>query len=302
MQKLFTGDETQTGPPLDACLAIANAHFDSWHDRQQTLAKYVLKSLPTVKIKPLGHQITAVIWMILKAYGYIVAPTKEGQAAAEKLKAIRTFGGVLVDNMGLGKTFTSLIYLEWVIQNFTPTTPGSYKPHLILAPAGPVIEQWRQDILKNFKGINLILAYGDSPPDAASSVKWISSKAMSGYPKNIAKFPAGLRYIFDRDNKMAAKTVILTSYDTLAGRTLKKPRRQPGNNKPFKPADWIGKWRGVFHTVMLDEGHKVRNPLTNIHVAVARLNARHHWFITGSPIQNRSSVSPPIPEHVQRPS
>ncbi|ELR07181.1 hypothetical protein GMDG_08308 [Pseudogymnoascus destructans 20631-21] len=135
MQKLFTGDESQTGPPLDACLTIANAHFDTWHDKQCTLAKYALKSLPTVSIRPLGHQITGFLWMA-----------------------------------------------------------GPFRSH-----------------------------------------------------------------------------------------------GQPGDEKTFKPADWIGKWKGVFHTVILDEGHKIRNPLSNIHVAVARLNARHHWFITGTPIQNQST-------------
>ncbi|ELR04658.1 hypothetical protein GMDG_01517 [Pseudogymnoascus destructans 20631-21] len=265
MQKLFTGDKSQTGPPLDACLTIADAHFDTWHDKQRTLAKYALKSLPTVGIRPLGHQITGFLWMVLKAYGYILAPTKEGQAAADLLQTAHTFGGVLVDNMGL----------------------GNYRPHLILAPAGPVIEQWHQDITKHFKGINLVLAYGDSPPNGASFLKWISSKAMKSYPKSPKKFPAALRFV--STNKSAAKTVILTSYGTLAGRTLQKPRRQPGDEKTFKPADWIGKWKGVFHTVILDEGHKIRNPLTNIHVAVARLNARHHWFITGTPVQNQST-------------
>ncbi|ELR07912.1 hypothetical protein GMDG_08560 [Pseudogymnoascus destructans 20631-21] len=289
MQKLFTGDESQTGPPLDACLIIADAHFDTWHDKEHTLAKYVLRSLPTVQIRPLGHQVTGFLWMILKAYGYTHAPTKEGQLQADELQTARTYGGVLVDNMGLGKTYTSCLYLEWVIQFFTPETPGNYRPHLILAPAGPVIEQWRLDITKNFKGINLILAYGDSPPDGASSLRWISSKAMRSHPHSPKKFPAGLRFIFDQNNRMAAKTVILTSYDTLAARTLQKPRRQPGDTTQFKPSEWIGRWKGVFHTVIMDEGHKVRNPLTNIHVAVARLNARHHWFITGTPIQNQSS-------------
>ncbi|OAF63117.1 hypothetical protein VC83_00674, partial [Pseudogymnoascus destructans] len=289
MQKLFMGDESQTGPPLDACLIIADAHFDTWHDKEHTLAKYVLRSLPTVQIRPLGHQVTGFLWMILKAYGYTHAPTKEGQLQADELQTARTYGGVLVDNMGLGKTYTSCLYLEWVIQFFTPETPGNYRPHLILAPAGPVIEQWRLDITKNFKGINLILAYGDSPPDGASSLRWISSKAMRSHPHSPKKFPAGLRFIFDQNNRMAAKTVILTSYDTLAARTLQKPRRQPGDTTQFKPSEWIGRWKGVFHTVIMDEGHKVRNPLTNIHVAVARLNARHHWFITGTPIQNQSS-------------
>lgn len=240
--------------------------------------------------------------MLSKAYGTLHAPTAVGQAAADEFKTARTFGGILVDNMGLGKTFTSLLYLEWMFRFHTVSKPGNYKPHLILAPAGPVIEQWRIDIQTRFKGITLVLAYGDSPPDGASSVKWLSSRAMKGYAKDIKKIPAGLRYIFDKNNKMAAKTVLLTSYDTLAVRTLLKPRRQPGDNRPIKPTEWVGTWEGVFHTVILDEGHKVRNPLTNIHVAVARLRARHHWFLTRTPILNQSAVSQPISIHVQGPS
>ncbi|ELR05744.1 hypothetical protein GMDG_07587 [Pseudogymnoascus destructans 20631-21] len=89
-QKLFAENESHTGPPLDACLEISQAVFDSWHDQNQILAKYKLNSLPTVKMRPLGHQITGFLWMIVKAYGYICAPTEEAQAIAEDLLTTRT--------------------------------------------------------------------------------------------------------------------------------------------------------------------------------------------------------------------
>ncbi|KFY96743.1 hypothetical protein V498_02502 [Pseudogymnoascus sp. VKM F-4517 (FW-2822)] len=287
-QQLFAGDDSHTGPPLNACLEVSQAEFHSWHDQNQTLAKYKLKSLPSVHMHPLGHQVTGFLWMISKAYGHIRAPTEAAQAVAEELLTARTYGGLLVDNMGLGKTYTALLYLSWVFEYHTDAKPGRYKPHLVLAPAGPVIEQWRQDIVRHFKGINLILAYGDSPPNGGASLKWISAKAMRNYPK-MSYFPRVFRYIFDKDNKMASKTVILTSYDTLAARTLQKPRRQPGEeSKAIQPSEWTSRWNGVFHTVILDEGHKVRNPTTQIHVAVARLGAKRHWFLTGTPVQNQS--------------
>ncbi|ELR08115.1 hypothetical protein GMDG_02942 [Pseudogymnoascus destructans 20631-21] len=101
--------------------------------------------------------------------------------------------------------------------------------------------------------------------------------------------PQVLRYIFDANNKTAAKMVILTSYDTLSARTLQKPRHQPGDkDRLIQPSEWKSKWKGVFHTVILDDGHKVCNSLTQIHVAVARLCVKHHWFLTGTPVQNQS--------------
>ncbi|ELR05743.1 hypothetical protein GMDG_07586, partial [Pseudogymnoascus destructans 20631-21] len=82
----------------------------------------------------------------------------------------------------------------------------------------------------------------------------------------MASIPRVLRYIFDTNNKSAAKMVILTSYDTLSARTIQKPRRQPGDeDRPIQPSEWTTKWKGVFHTIILDEGHKVCNSLTQIH-------------------------------------
>lgn len=77
-----------------------------------------------------------------------------------------------------------------------------------------------------------------------SAMKWISSKGMRGYPK-LTNIPRVLRYIFDRNNKMCAKTVILTSYDTMSMRTLQKPRRQSGReDKPIQHSEWTSRWKG----------------------------------------------------------
>lgn len=39
--------------------------------------------------------------------------------------------------------------------------------------------------------------------------------------------------------------------------------------------------------VVLDEAHVIRNPATQVHKTLSRLNAAHRWAVTGTPIQNR---------------
>jgi hypothetical protein len=65
--------------------------------------------------------------------------TAEAVAAAKKLKSIQAFGGMLVCSMGLGKTYTSLLFLT----NYILHTPKIklYCPYVVLVPAGVVLFQ-----------------------------------------------------------------------------------------------------------------------------------------------------------------
>lgn len=51
------------------------------------------------------------------------------------------------------------------------------------------------------------------------------------------------------------------------------------NDSPLHKIRWL--------RVILDEGHTIRNPHTRLTKAMAELEAKRRWVLTGTPIQNR---------------
>ena len=68
-------------------------------------------------------------------------------------------------------------------------------------------------------------------------------------------------------------------------------RKLEKSNEILKPI-FISKWKGVFSTVMLDEGHEVRHVMTRLHASILLLQAPINWFLTATPIVNSAFVSP----------
>lgn len=49
-------------------------------------------------------------------------------------------------------------------------------------------------------------------------------------------------------------------------------------------------WKGVFSTVVLDKGHKLKHPWTRSYAAVKGLEANYHRFLTVTPVVNNSKA------------
>jgi len=286
LQSFFTGDESLTGPEMDLCRRILGAEWHSFHDKAATLSKYTLRNLPNVKIKALDNQINGALWMCLQAFGNIPTNDEDLKLRLKPLEQVPRRGGFLIDSTGLGKTFTSLLFISFFITHCR-NQMADHRPIVVVAPAGIVIEQWRTAIKDLFKDITLIVGYGDTPINAAQRKHWLSSQMMRKAPHDLSAFPQHLRYIFDKKDEKASRTVILTSYDTLAKRTLD----QIAPEEEGDPVVWLSHWDDVFGMAFLDEGHRLRHPYTKVHQAVAQIRARMNFIITGTPVQNNSLVS-----------
>lgn len=59
-------------------------------------------------------------------------------------------------------------------------------------------------------------------------------------------------------------------------------------NPPAASLDYKSLYDGKFARVICDEGHKAKNVFTKNNVAICRLNARHVWFITATPMINKT--------------
>lgn len=100
-----------------------------------------------------------------------------------------------------------------------------------------------------------------------------------------------------------ANVLILTTYDTFRSRhgppaverwLRKQGRKYPMQYSPslaagpcdYKPPGWPGDLEGVFHDVILDEGHTVRNKDSGLSISIRWLRAKFHLIMSGTIFYN----------------
>jgi hypothetical protein len=291
IQYAFSGSASQAGPFVDLSKAIMGAKFASKHGQAKVLDRSTCSTIPGCKVSFLDSQINGAVFMLQRSCGTvpITAQFIQDEAickAASDLKSCRTWGGFVLDTMGFGKTYMALLFLNYYAMHARPT--NGYRPHLIVVPSGIVLDQWIKAIYDAFPDLTLILAHGERPHAAKYAQNWISATAMREAPASLTNFPSHLTYIFDKSNPTAAKTVLLTSPETLQSRTLQKTVYMDNRGKQRKK--YSSRFEGIFEVVLLDEGHRFRYTWTRIYAAVKHLNADIHWFLTGTPIQNNAHV------------
>ena len=204
IQNAFTGSASQTGPPIAICKLILGMKFISKHGQAQLLDRSVCTLIGDCKVSFLDSQINGAVFMLQRSCGRI--PIDSGRVndpelakAAKKLESIQTFGGIVVDTMGFGKTYTALLFLAYYARCMTERDVNiiaAHRPALCIAPSGIVLHQWQEEIIQ-FPTITLIIAHGDRPINAKFAINWVSATAMREAPRKLTNWPPHLRYIFD---------------------------------------------------------------------------------------------------------
>ena len=157
-------------------------------------------------------------------------------------------GGILSDDMGMGKTLEMIS----LIVNAESNVSSKSKTTLIIAPVG-VMSNWSGQIAHHVK------------PDHALRV-----------------------LVYHGNNKKPMKAedfgeydVVITSYGTLATEYFPRGKKDPPS-VPRPQGLFSMDWRRV----ILDEGHIIRNPQTKSALAALNLMAQSRWVLTGTPIIN----------------
>jgi DNA repair protein RAD16 len=172
----------------------------------------------------------------------------EGVAWMKAMEQTEWGGGLLGDEMGMGKTIqaVSLIMSDW---------PAA-QPSLVLIP--PVaLMQWQQEIADYTDGTLKTFVYHGTN----AQTKGITVKELKKYD------------------------VILLSYNSLESMYRKQEkgfRRKNGLHKEKSPIHQIH-----FHRVILDEAHNIKQRTTGCAKACFALKADHKWCLSGTPLQNR---------------
>ncbi|KAH6845784.1 SNF2 family N-terminal domain-containing protein [Chaetomium sp. MPI-CAGE-AT-0009] len=166
-----------------------------------------------------------------------------------------TSGGILADDMGLGKSLVILSTIAGTLDRantFVSETQGGKvecsavlksRSTLVIAPSSLLIDNWIGEIRKHtYSGyLTFHKHHGQGRQDEGSRGKLLKSD------------------------------IVLTTYATIASEFRR-------NGVILGHIQWF--------RIVLDEAHDIRNRTTKQYQAVTALRAKHRWCLTGTPIQN----------------
>ncbi|KAI1379432.1 SNF2 family N-terminal domain-containing protein [Hypoxylon crocopeplum] len=194
-----------------------------------------------------------------------------------------TFGGILADMMGLGKTLSILSLItnsldqaeEWSgLAPVQPQVPPA--PKKKGAPSGqfnvPTPQPLGLTPLKQNAGTTLLICPLSTITNWEEQIKAHIKPGQLTY------------YIYHGSNRikdpkrLAEFDLVLTTYGSVASEVAARNKGRPG---PY-PLEEVGWFR-----VVLDEAHMIREQSTLQFKAICRLQANRRWAVTGTPVQNK---------------
>ncbi|TMW67746.1 hypothetical protein Poli38472_007418 [Pythium oligandrum] len=276
--------ENQAPRDLDALFSAFAGSIDNTDDEKDDPAQELVQHLNGIELR--SHQKQALSWMIWRETQAEVkaasSPPKSAMASANEdinplwekryFQSQRTYfinpfekiasleppappspclGGILADDMGMGKTMMllSLIAHRKLYRSGTAGDTGSKTQRrgktLIICPLS-LLHQWKDEVHNRFKPqtLSVLVYYGDERETASFSIK---------------------------------SDIVLTTYGVLSSEFEK----QKNGSSVLLGTEW--------DRVILDEAHSIKNRATTYFRACAALQAVHRWCLTGTPIQNSLS-------------
>ncbi|GKT49800.1 DNA repair protein RAD5B [Colletotrichum spaethianum] len=214
------------------------------------------------------HQKQALAFMLERESGHIDLAyrlwhpvTEEGQEwfrhkitnIKQRTQPDEKGGGILADEMGMGKSLSILSLVVTTLQNGQQWAQQEEENKdkarelyysgstLVVVSSALLIYEWKNEILKHVKGkLNQIEYHG----------------------------PKRERQI----DKIKNSNIVITTYNTLAAEYERK-------SSILHKIGW--------YRVVLDEAHVIRRPATTFFHACRALHANSRWCLTGTPIQNK---------------
>ncbi|KAK7452108.1 hypothetical protein VKT23_012213 [Stygiomarasmius scandens] len=161
-------------------------------------------------------------------------------------------GGILADDMGLGKTVQMIATMAMNPPKLDEE--NTCKTTLIVVPAA-LLQQWKDEILEKTNGIwSVYVHHGKDKLKKKSEIK--------------------------------SYDIIITTYHTLMNDFI-----IPEDVEPEEEAEWLAKNGGnlarvKFYRAIADEAQYIRNRGTKASMALAHVQAKYRWMLTGTPVTN----------------
>ena len=96
-----------------------------------------------------------------------------------------------------------------------------YKPIFIAAPQN-LIRQWAREIKFEWPLFELVISYDDGQMEAALAEHVVSSSAVRTWKEDTTLWPENLAYMLDPFDERNSRTIVLTTPETNAERSLVK--------------------------------------------------------------------------------
>ncbi|PSN62298.1 hypothetical protein BS50DRAFT_578116 [Corynespora cassiicola Philippines] len=184
------------------------------------------------------------------------------------------FSGILGDEMGLGKTLQTLSMFQYLEEQDRKDQVRSkeLRPYLVVCPLS-VLESWVKEAEKWVPDLKVLRFHGTASErehlkKVASGMEdlygneteeALGRKASREAGEKVPKLPGG---------SSTSYKIIVTTYEIFQAEQT-----------------WL-KHSFLWRYVVLDEGHRIKNSITQLSVALRSINSEHRLILTGTPLQN----------------
>lgn len=178
-----------------------------------------------IRIPLKSHQITGLAWMLRQECGTVRTPS--AMSNEERLRLEETVGripptngGILGDDPGLGKTLLCIALLTYHALHHRQDEP--HKPFLILCPPS-VLMNWKEELERFLSVLRVLIYWGSDNGSSLDKIR-ISDHDVAAWPEKPEQVTKEYRFLFDKDDAKAGRTVILSTLPTWTSRTYTPSR------------------------------------------------------------------------------
>jgi len=187
--------------------------------------------------------------------------------------------GILGDEMGLGKTLQTLSLIQYLKENRQLNADGGeLRPCLVVCPLS-VLSSWMAECRKWTPGLKVIRFHGPEPERnrlkkvALGEEDMYGNSTRSAFTKKNNRLAAAGKNVINLDSDeelddSPGVDLVVTTYETFSAEQ-----------------SWL-KRAFAWKYVILDEGHKIKNDLSQVSTALQGLGAEYRLILTGTPLQN----------------
>ncbi|KAF2268714.1 hypothetical protein CC78DRAFT_612973 [Lojkania enalia] len=184
------------------------------------------------------------------------------------------FSGILGDEMGLGKTLQTLSLFQYLEEQdkLSGVTSEELRPHLVICPLS-VLNSWVSEAQQWVPNLKVLRFHGTV--NERNRLKRVALGMEDQYgnetiehKNRIASRKAGLKVPATTNVGGEPYKIIVTTYEVFQAET-----------------SWF-KRSFIWRYVVLDEGHKIKNSVTQISAALRNVSSEYRLILTGTPLQN----------------